>query len=92
MKVRDILEALEGVDPDTNISFQMRAGCCDEMVEMKDADIEVYQLTKDEKYVVVDFSPIAGYHSCLQMGQTIRNNDKYWGDKNQPKYMVNKPK
>ena len=86
MKVRELLELLQGCSPDEEVSFQMRSGCCGdyEYMEVESFDTSDYQSTAEKKAGIsritaqVFFHSLPGYHSCRQVGSTIPADKEYW--------------
>lgn len=69
MKVKDILEELEGVDPDTDVSFELRQGCCDDYESLDVVDFGAFTLTDGVHHVRLMFDNLPGYESCISTGQ-----------------------
>lgn len=81
MKAKELLELLSKVGPEAEIAFSMNSGCCGdyEYLEPYDTDISNYS-TKTEKheFVSIYFPSLPGYHSCIQVGGTVRDDKEYW--------------
>ena len=86
MKVKDLLEQLKGVDPETEIAFGMEEGCCGDVRYLELNDEDVVDFFSHGHRVEFRFDSIPGYYSCRQIGGTIKSHNEYW--KNKPEYKV----
>lgn len=68
MKVKDILEELKDVDPETEVTFSYQEGCCSDRGYLDGAEIDAMKLTNSEDHVEFSFNCLPGYESCREAG------------------------
>jgi len=76
MKVQDLLEELEGLDPQSELCFNLYVGCCDQYIELDCSDIAGHS-----DYNIIQFDlhgDLPGLRSCKQMSMTKVDDKKYW--------------
>jgi len=71
MKVKELIQKLQEVDPESKVDFLMDIGCCGGDWET----LTMYEIVNyyTDKVVVLYFDPIPGYRSCIEAGKTRRN-------------------
>lgn len=71
MKVKDLLKALEGANPDDDITFKLDEGCCGDWF-----DLECYEMSQSSfntwGLFSLRFKCLPGYESCISSGQMKR--------------------
>lgn len=72
MKVKDILEELKNVDPETEVSFQIYEGCCGDVEFLSGAEVDAVKLTDDTYRVSFTFDCLDGYDTCRRAGAVRR--------------------
>lgn len=87
MKIKDLLEQLKNIDPDTSIDFRIQDGCCGDMMELNLINEKVVRkLTDSIYYVSFDFEALPGYYTCMQASSTIQRHNKKYEDKPEKQY------
>lgn len=78
MKKAKLLELIQKLDDNDEILFQIQDGCCDDSLDLIVDDTAYHNLDVEGKVVIVKFSSLPGYRSCIQAGQTKRADQEYW--------------
>ena len=74
MKIKELLEELEGLDPELDVFVQMSAGCCGDNEDLEIYDVEGF----DKCGLFIRCAALPGYRSCIQYGGTLEADKKYW--------------
>jgi hypothetical protein len=90
LTLKELREFMEQIPKDTPgdepIIFRMKSGCCGDFEDMDLIDIEnlilnPYPQQSKTKYlgsIVFMFDSLPGYKSCIQAGNTVRQDKEYW--------------
>lgn len=79
MKVKDLIEVLQKADPESEVCFIMDDGCCGDWLDLDAYDFDILPYSSKELPLAqIRFSPLPGYHSCIQSGGTKEAHEKYW--------------
>lgn len=92
MKTKELIEMLKECDPEEEVSFQMKSGCCGDYEYMEvesfySSDYASHAETQAGiKCVIAQiyFYSLPGYHSCRQVGATFTADKEYWEHFNKP--------
>lgn len=88
MKVKEIIEALKDANPEADVSFAMRSGCCSDMeyLDVKDLYVELaknhpykeqYKIKDGDDLVQFYFDSVRGYETCRLAGETVERAREY---------------
>lgn len=69
VKLREFLEEVEGVDPESELVFNLGVGCCGDHESL----IENCLMTDPKGYVVFYFDSLPYLNSCRKLGAAMRN-------------------
>jgi hypothetical protein len=75
MKLKDYLQAFEGMDPEADLIHQMAVGCCGETEDLGDPDVyDSKSLYPNDKlnYVRITYPPFDFLSSCRKYGAARR--------------------
>lgn len=78
MKAKELIEALQKADPESDVCFLIDDGCCGDWIDLNAYDFETMSLEKHGSWTRISFSALPGYRSCIQSGGTKSADEKYW--------------
>ena len=78
LTIIELYELIKDLSDDSEVMFTLPDGCCGDLFYLENVDADIYGTSSSPYLNIHLVDGLPGYRSCIQSGQTKRNDELYW--------------